>query len=183
MVKDLVITSGRSILNGAVKLNVLVAIGSQLEKTSFSRLKIDSGTSAFLLASICGSKAPHLFQLNTKVEALAWTYFIQSALILGLWAGKPAIKKRVSKPFVNPSPLGSIRQWIPIIMVFLIGSLGSVVGGLFGFHIANMVPLIANNMISRDSLSVLSSCLTASYIGGSVNFFETAKVLGATGRD
>mmetsp|Transcript_6099 Transcript_6099/g.6248 ORF Transcript_6099/g.6248 Transcript_6099/m.6248 type:complete len:479 (-) Transcript_6099:635-2071(-) len=167
-------SKGGPLLQGALKLNGLVAIGSLLEKKHvFSQLNIDSCTLSFLLASTCSNFLPTAATvLDPRLEVLGWSYLLQGALICGLWAGKSKFGPELQKSSPTSS---SWKKWIPTIAVFLIGSFGSLIGGLLGFHAAQ------SSSISRDSLSILSACLTASYIGGTVNFFETSKSLGATG--
>lgn len=167
------ISNGGPLLQGALKLNGLVTIGSLLEKKGvFSQLNIDSCTLSFLLASSCSNFLPKaVTALDPRLE-VGWSYLLQGALICGLWSGK----SKFTQELQNDSHLSSSwKEWIPIISVFLIGSFGSLVGGFLGFHVAQ------SSSISKDSLSILSACLTASYIGGTVNFFETSKSLGATG--
>ena len=156
------------LLKGALKLNALFAVGAQLE----NKLRVDSGTLSFLAASATTYFVPTLVNFDVKFEGLAWTYFLQSALVLGLWAGESRSPRRIEK--INR------RKWIPILVVFLIGSLGSAIGGFLGFHAAKLSPDVCSGLFREDSLRVLSACLTASYIGGTVNFFETAKIAGAT---
>jgi hypothetical protein len=168
------VSSGGPLLRGALKLNGLVAIGSLLEKKNvFSQLNIDSCTLSFLLATTCSNFLPTAATiLDPRLEVLGWSYLLQGALICGLWAGKSQFGPELQK---NSPTSSSWKKWIPTISVFLIGSFGSLIGGFLGFHVAQ------SSSISRDSLSKLSACLTASYIGGTVNFFETSKSLGATG--
>ena len=165
-----------SLLNGALKLNAVYAVGSILEKS----VKIDRGTLSFLLASASTSFAPNFSRIDGRLESLAWTYFLQSALVLGLWAGKTRslpIDKNVKKAGRKLNG----KKWIAILIAFLLGTLGSAVGGYFGFQMAKLAPEVMNKSLSKDILRILSACLTASYIGGTVNFFETAKIYGIFG--
>ena len=163
--------SSRVVLEGAFKLNAIVTAGLQLEKKFSLSNKIDSGTISFLLASALNSVAPALCKLDPGVDGLAWSHFLQSALVLGLWSTGASQQK----PAKNINP----RQWIAPLIVFLIGTFGSIIGGYLGFHAAGLSLNFGGKPFPLDSLSILSACLTASYIGGTVNFFETAKILGA----
>jgi Protein of unknown function (DUF819) len=161
------IVSGK-LLQGALKLNAVLAISSKLEKLPFlSKLQIDSGTLSFMLGSACSSIAPNTFRLDPRFDEFGWTLCLQSALILGLWRAnsKSSIFSKEAKS----------KKWIAILAAFLIGTLGSAVGGYLGYY---SVASQRNVFLSEGSLSVLAACLTASYIGGTVNFFETAKILG-----
>ena len=162
---------GGILLKGALKLNAFCAVGLKLE----NQLRVDSGTLSFVAASAATSFAPTLIGLDARFEGLAWTYFLQSALVLGLWAGKSQSSRRVEK--ING------RKWIPILAVFLFGIVGSTLGGYVGFQTAKLSPEVIGGLFSKNSLRILSACLTASYIGGTVNFFETAKIVGATGSE
>ena len=66
-------------------------------------------------------------------------------------------------------------------VAFSIGCIGSLLGSFFGFqvsaHFANIVPPTETKI-----WPIAASCLAASYIGGTVNFYETAQALGATGQ-
>lgn len=167
------ISNSGPLLQGVLKLNALVAIGSLLEKKT--ELNMDSSTLSFLLASSCSTIVPKLATLDPRIESLGWSYFLQGALICGLWAGKAKSAPELLK---HPIKSRSWKEFIPVIAVFLIGCLGSLVGGFLGFHVVSSITVPS---VGKDSLSILSACLTASYIGGTVNFFETAKSLGATG--
>ena len=161
------------ILHGAFKLNAILAISSKLEKLPLlSKLQIDSGTLSFMLGSACTSLAPKTFLLDPRLDEFGWTYLLHSALILGLWGtnSKSSISNRETKP----------KKWIAILAAFLIGTLGSAIGGYLGYHSVACKGSRWNASLPEDSLSVLAACLTASYIGGTVNFFETAKILGVT---
>lgn len=163
-------SSSRLVVEGAFKLNTIVAIGLQLEK-KICPSKFDSGTISFFLASVLNSVAPTLCKLDSGIEALAWSHFLQSALVLGLWSTGTSQSKSAKK--FNPG------QQIAPLIVFLIGTFGSIIGGYLGFHAAGFSLNSGGKPFPLDSLSILASCLTASYIGGTVNFFETAKILGA----
>lgn len=164
-------SNSRVVVEGAFKLNAIVAAGLQLEKQFCLSNKIDSGTISFLLASVLNSVAPALCKLDPGADGLAWSHFLQSALVLGLWSiGSSRAKSATSF---------NSRQWIAPFVVFLIGTFGSIIGGYLGFHAAGHSLNLVNKHFTLDSLSILSACLTASYIGGTVNFFETAKILGA----
>jgi Protein of unknown function (DUF819) len=161
----------RVVLEGAFKLNAIVTAGLQLEKQFCLSNKIDSGTISFLLASVLNSVAPALCKLDPRVDGMAWSHFLQSALVLGLWSTNTSQAK--------PAKNVNTRQWIALFIVFLIGTFGSTIGGYVGFHAAGLSLNVGGKSFPLNSLSILSACLTASYIGGTVNFFETAKILGA----
>lgn len=166
------LTNHKLLFGGAVKLPGLLAVGLRMQRTAvFSKLPIDSGTFSFLLASVCATLSPNSVVLDSRIEELAWTVFLQSSLVLGLW--KTELEPKRDDKTVNR------RRWIPILVVFLIGTIGSLTGGFAGFHCANSKFSGTSTILSKVILSMLSACLTASYIGGTVNFFETAKILGS----
>jgi len=55
----------------------------------------------------------------------------------------------------------------------MIGVLGSIIGGIFT---CKTLPIIAAGKLNYDFVAIVC-CLIASYIGGTLNFFETAKYL------
>ena len=130
---------GGILLRGALKLNAFCAVGLKLE----NQLRVDSGTLSFVAASAATSFAPTLIGLDARFEGLAWTYFLQSALILGLWAGKSQSSRRVEK--ING------RKWIPILAVFLFGIVGSTLGGYVGFQTAKLSPEVIGGLFSKNS--------------------------------
>ena len=56
---------------------------------------------------------------------------------------------------------------------FLLASVGSIVGCIVAFVVS-----VHTGMLSPDQASFAMSCLTASFIGGSVNYFATARLIG-----
>ncbi|KAL3771515.1 hypothetical protein ACHAWU_003690 [Discostella pseudostelligera] len=57
-----------------------------------------------------------------------------------------------------------------MMLPFLAGSIGSILGCIASFHFIKMP-------YPREVSALLAGCLTASYIGGTVNFFATAQVV------
>ena len=64
------------------------------------------------------------------------------------------------------------QHFLPMLVSFLLGCLGSILGCLAGFCLASRMPSAV-----IEHLKVCTACITASFIGGTVNFFEVAVAL------
>ena len=112
--------------------------------------------------------------INHKLNTSAWTIFLQSSLILSIWNNFDYFKKQSMKDYYKSN--------ITILIAFLFGSIGSIIGSIFGYYTSILyIKLTSNNalLISHTSLQLklIASCICSSYIGGSANYFETAELL------
>lgn len=137
---------------------------------------LDTGAMAFLLSSIAANVLPFP-QLRDPVAKsglmkVAWTHFLQGALILGIF-GATSSSSDVSESNSSTDTLLQSKSLIPVLVTFILGALGSFMGGILGFSYAK-----SSQTIGKYDLATVISCLVASYIGGSANFFEVASFLG-----
>lgn len=97
---------------------------------------------------------------STLVDDLSWQYSLPVSLVASIISSKTS------------TDLLGLTQLVPMFIAFIMGSLGSVLGGLtFGCIIRCFTS-------SQQAVNAgVASSLIASYIGGTVNFYETASVL------
>ena len=184
LLDTLPIALNNDIFHSILKLNGLVAFGSLLGGLNQLKvLNLDSATIVFILASTSGSVLRDIsFDcIHPMFVNAAWTNIIQTSLVLGLWAGKKwdlTINNR--KNSIEDSTNSKIRRnksslqkYYPMIVAFLIGALSSMIGGFMAYQI--MIKYFPTNDIFE--MVTLISAVCASYIGGTMNFFETARVL------
>lgn len=112
--------------------------------------------------------------LPTPVTEAAWTIFLQSSLILGIWSKYDQFQSQSMQSFLQSN--------LSILMAFIIGSMGSFLGGIFGYSVSSYFVQStaiagANTATTLLKLKMIASCITASYIGGTANFFETSEHL------
>ena len=147
-------------------LNALVGLSHVAQRVPFAK-KLDTATISFLAASSAGQYC----SIHPILDNAAWSIFLQSALVLGLWAGENI------DAAVNIKTEAKNIQWtnyLPMLLAFSFGTIGSLVGGFASFHIATT--LFPSYDMSHSSL--VAASLTASYVGGTANFFDTASLLG-----
>ena len=143
-----------------LKINA-VASASSLIELFLPHLQCLSGSlNSFLGSFIYSSIIP--VHINQLIEKISWTYFLQSALCLSVW----------NNQIVNtPEPYLSI---VPMIISFLFGSLGTIIGGYLAYHILH------SNLcygLNPSMVAICTSSLTASYTGGTANFYEVVSLL------
>ncbi len=78
-------------------------------------------------------------------------------------ASSSSSKSKTNNEIIQNTILG-------MMLPFIAGSIGSILGCIASFHFIKMP-------YPREVSAVLAGCLTASYIGGTVNFFATAQVV------
>ena len=150
-------------------LNAVVGLSDVVQRTPLLAKKLDTATISFLAASSVGQFCAA--SIHPVLDNAAWSIFLQSALVLGLWAGENV------NDTVNVTTKATSIQWInymPMMMAFVFGTIGSLLGGFVSFHVAKT--LFPGYDLGHSSL--VAASLTASYVGGTVNFFETASLLG-----
>jgi uncharacterized membrane protein len=129
-------------------------------------LKGDSGLTAFLGAAAAASSP--LFkgvEIAPALTSLSWSVILQSSLVLSVLSICQLQKGR--------RPLNMTKRLRSLLIAFAMGVVGSVAGAFVGVNVVG---------VSRD-WQIASACLLSSYIGGSVNFFETAGILSTTVED
>ena len=145
----------------------IALIGNSLRGKSIGGIIIDGNAVSFLLVALIAQIVT--IDAPPFLKKAAWTNILQSSLVLGLWESTAQIKKE------NDVIRHSERQHIlPMLIAFGLGALGSALGTVMGFILSSRFP---NAIISQ--LIVFTSCLSSSFIGGTVNFFEVAVSLNA----
>ena len=164
-----VVSKALPLLRDFGMLNAVVGLSDVVQRTPLLAKKLDTATIAFLAASSVGQFCAA--SIHPVLDNAAWSIFLQSALVLGLWAGENV------NDTVNVTTKATSIQWInymPMMMAFVFGTIGSLLGGFVSFHVAKT--LFPGYDLGHSSL--VAASLTASYVGGTVNFFETASLLG-----
>lgn len=158
------------VLRDFAKLNALAAFGNVIESSSIGRsLAVDAATVSFAAASArFGSQSIHPI-----LENASWGIFLQSSLVLGLWASG-AKNAEVRGPQQSSESGGIVRRFVPMLAAFAFGTIGSVLGGFCSYYVATMLAPGCD----LSQIALISSALCASYIGGTINYFETASLLG-----
>ena len=138
-----------------VQLGASAAIAAT---STLSGLNVDRGLVAFGAASLASSglTGPD-FSVDTALTTLSWGVILQSSLVMSIWSlyhksGSARSRSRSSLPNLS--------------LAFIFGTIGSVLSAFVG------------NAISPGKWGMAITCLTGSFIGGSVNFFECASALG-----
>lgn len=124
------------------------------------------------MASAAAASISSKFQLSTAspFESVAWQYVLPASLVLGIIASNTVPSKSEQKEHWS---LSSLPISIPLMVSFAIGLLGSIIGGAATCKILQTV----NFGSITGRLDALVCCLTASYIGGTMNFFVSQEIL------
>jgi Protein of unknown function (DUF819) len=109
-------------------------------------------------------------------EAAAWATFLTSSLVLGFWsAGTPdnigderKHNRNLTRSYVQRA------SWIAPLVPFVLGCVGTCAAT---FLVAFLMGSAGLPSAATHDMSIASCALLASFIGGSVNFLETATAL------
>lgn len=154
-----------NVLSPVSTVNTIAVTSVYLEKfITPSCSWISSPILSFLIAFSFSSIRPQTLPL--WLEKVAWTNILQAALALGLWGNSN-----------RNSISNSNSQLKHMILAFLFGCIGTLSGSLIGFFTTSK--LINPSLLS--SFKACSACLSATYIGGTANFFEVANILNTLG--
>lgn len=126
----------------------------------FDRLNLVKAVPGVVITMICGALLGNLniLPLESSVYDWIWDYFIPLAI--------PFILLRM--------PLKDIFcQTGPMLWAFLIGSVGTVLGGLLAYRLVTVGP---------ESWKIVSM-FTGSYIGGSINLVSVSKIFDLQDKD
>jgi len=136
-----------------------------------------SGLPSFVLGagvSLLRDKGVH-----PLLEGLSWGVILQSALVLGIWTTASA---STTKTETSVKTTATKKTKVMAMLVsFIAGTIGSLLGALLGAW-----PLVGHHSIgsggnsNREVFRIAAASLSASYIGGTANFFETASLLKAS---
>lgn len=135
------------------------------------------GGDASILVTLCSAAllsntlwAP----VTSPLYDACWRYFLPGSLVLLLLSLSPTV---VTKDDKNASQnLGSIRL---MAVPFAMASLASLVGCLVALSLPMTSSSTMSSIFPPPTQALLAlSCLVASFIGGSVNFMATARIIG-----
>jgi uncharacterized membrane protein len=200
----LLVTHRHPAVAAGLGLAVSALTGWRMDQTKFLP---DSGILVTLLLSSFLSKLG-LVPAASPLYDLSWTLFLPASLALLLLSMNNKSKKQSndsssfsSTTGVNDNSLqggdgdaytiaASVQR---VFIPFVIASFGSVLGCLFSFvlchqyslatprfHTHTTNPLQQVLLLPLAEARIVLSCLTASFVGGSVNFFATANQIAAT---
>jgi len=130
------------------------------------------------LASLCSNVG--LVPSQHYLYDLCWTTFLPASLAFLLLGGPSNDTTTTTLRSGHDAALsGSPIQRNAIIrnvgVSFLFGSIGSILGCMSSFFVFRTFPSLG---LAQHEAAVAASCLCASFIGGTVNFFATANVIG-----
>lgn len=131
----------------------------------------DANLNSFALSSAFASISQGSFALNSLLSSASWSLILPASVILSIWNQKSFdLREDVRKIVKDASAM---------LVAFGFGTIGSVLGSIIGI-MATQAAFPNQILIQSDGWKVLAACLTSSYIGGTVNYFETASsILGS----
>mmetsp|Transcript_2206 Transcript_2206/g.4456 ORF Transcript_2206/g.4456 Transcript_2206/m.4456 type:complete len:531 (+) Transcript_2206:124-1716(+) len=147
--------------------------------------KADSGilvtmlVSALLSATILPGSGPATDMLST----MCWNTLLPASLALlllsldGTRATQPKSSNNIPRNDNEMSMSQSIQQ---LTIPFVLACLGSILGCIIAFGLCLSEPLqpfLSSCLLAPKDAQIALSCLAASFVGGSVNFFATAKTI------
>ena len=110
-----------------------------------------------------------LAPLSHPLYNLCWTLFLPASLALLLISSSD--NNTTESTLNDPRTVETVKT---VAIPFFVGSIGSILGCVTSFLICRKWPSL---WLSPQNALMAASCLCASYIGGSVNFFATANLL------
>ena len=147
----------------AAVLSATYGIGQKL-----SMIRGNTPAISFLTGCLISSVVPmYMFPLvKESTMTFAWKTLLTASLvisILGSTNSTSASTPDKMKQVINISK--------PVVIAFIIGVIGSVIGGILSYYFLSSY--FGNSEIV-PAAATLISCLTASYVGGSANFFVSS---------
>jgi uncharacterized membrane protein len=132
----------------------------------------DPNLNSFALSSAFVSFSQDSFVLNSALSSASWSLILPASVILSLWNQKSFnLRQDVKKILEDASSM---------LVSFGFGTIGSLLGSIIGIF-ATQACFPNQILIQSDGWKVLAACLTSSYIGGTVNYFETASAILSNG--
>lgn len=139
-----------------------------------------------LIVSFAGPINSAIMQHSGVIDYCGWKLCLPASLALSVFGTTREIN---GSDAFRHSPISSAWgvRWA-MLGAFLLGSLGSLVGGYLSYITASRIAVLVSNGVPNASSSGIdyaacAACLASSYIGGTANFFETASALKLCGRD
>ena len=129
-----------------------------------------------LSAAVMGNALPKLIPTNHFLYDLCFTLFLPGSLTLLLLAYRPppglTVDNKQSKHKQSQNSIAAcVRR---VAAPFIIASLASLLGCWLSYHCANYF-----HWFNVDNARAATACLSASYVGGSVNCMATARLIKA----
>jgi uncharacterized membrane protein len=148
-----------------------VLVGSAMAGCWAERRFSNTGTLCTIaLAALCSNLS--LAPPDHYLYDLCWTTFLPASLVF-LLISFQRTKHGTSN---SPNTGNSVEDVIKSVSIpFLMACVGSIIGCVLSFLICRSFPSL---WLDPSAASVAASCLCASFIGGTVNFFGVARIIG-----
>jgi len=152
-------------------------------------MQLDSTLVSFFVSSLIVSFVRPInsatMQHSGVIDYCGWKLCLPASLALSVFG---TTRENNSSDAFHHSPSSAWGVRWAMLGAFLLGSLGSIVGGYLSYIAASRIDGIVSNGVPNASSSGIdyaacAACLASSYIGGTANFFETASALKLCGRD
>lgn len=178
-----------------ISIHILTAISARSFK-SFSKSRVnkipvlkhvltDQSFMTFSLGLLCSYFLPktlHSLLINDTVEGHLWRYILPISLILRIISSNnPQRNENLDNRGLHSANAIIKLVHLPLIVAFLFGTIGSYLAGLSTSAIlTHFLRSFSHSFEQIRSAIIPVAALTASYIGGTVNFFETGHFLANT---
>jgi len=153
---------------------------SALAGTVADRFKLLGGGSGTLVSLVVASLLSNLglAPASHALYDVCWTKLLPASLALTLISGFD-IEKASDRNGPSKNDSTHIQQSISAVSVpFAIGSVGSILGCLLSFVLSLFATNVGRWSLPPIEAAVAAGCLCSSYIGGTVNLFATARIVG-----
>lgn len=138
-----------------------------------------SGILATLLVAAVFSNQG-LVPIHHPLYDLAWTTFLPASLVL-LLLSTSRQHQSGSEDVLSDTRKDMLESIRRVGVAFIVGCLGSILGCFGSFWACRRQLRPSVFFLSPQQAALAAGCLCASYIGGSVNFFATARIITSTG--
>lgn len=144
--------------------------------------KVDNCLLLFILSSTIISLFPkNVLSIPSIVEKIGWKLCLPSSLALSILSNESLQVVNIPKLNEDKNKY-SVKILAPsVVIAFILGLLGSCIGGFLSYLIVSSQHIVLVGQQQQHLLqhfipnfAACSACLASSYIGGTVNFFETA---------
>lgn len=134
------------------------------------------------VSKILKQGVPRVFRVPTEhvFYDWCWTIFLPASLVFALLSSSSSNIQLVDselQPHLSSDSDVTRKCLQGMAIPFFIGSIGSLLGGVLSFYSVAMPSSSASSAAKSTTNAILAGCLSASYIGGTVNFFAAGKIL------
>ena len=161
-----------------------VLLGSSLIGCVVERRSINTGIVTTMVVAACCSNLS-LVPSQHFVYDLCWSTFLPASLAFLLLAadnnssqshqrGTTSANNDTQNTKTNKNSSSTEAAIKTVSVPFFLASIGSVLGCVLSFLVCQMFPQL---WLQPKEAAIAASCLCASFIGGTVNFFATANVI------